>query len=211
MRQCYYRCLNIEEATTDSNWDVAEGGAFPEFDRTKHVVEPYKIPSSWTKFRACDYGYGSYSAVVWLAITPAEQLVVYRELQVSKVLAVDLADRILELEVDDGRIQYGVLDSSLWHKGATLVLPSRADDSRGCKWRPSDRSRGSRVAGKNELHRRLQSMNTPMSHALLYLITAQALYLNFLVSFGRKNSEDVDTNSMDHMYDALRYGVMTQT
>ena len=28
--------------------------------------------------------------------------------------------------------------------------------SRGCRWRPSDSSRGSRVAGKNEIHRRLQ-------------------------------------------------------
>ena len=28
----------------EGNWDVAEGAAFPEFDRTKHVVEPYKIP-----------------------------------------------------------------------------------------------------------------------------------------------------------------------
>ena len=75
----------------EGNWDVAEGAAFPEFDRNIHVVEPYKIPTTWTKFRACDYGYGSWSAVLWFAITPAEQLVIYRELYVSKVLAVDLA------------------------------------------------------------------------------------------------------------------------
>ena len=49
-----------------------------------HVVEPYDIPHSWTKFRACDYGYGSYTGVVWIAVTPAEQLVVYRELYASK-------------------------------------------------------------------------------------------------------------------------------
>ena len=27
---------------------------------------------------------------------------------------------------------------------------------KGCRFRPSDRSRGSRVSGKNEIHRRLQ-------------------------------------------------------
>ena len=43
-------------------------------------------------------------------------LVVYRELYVSKVLATDLADMVLELEAEDGNIKYGVLDSSLWHK-----------------------------------------------------------------------------------------------
>ena len=35
---------------------------------------------------------------------------------VSKVLATDLADMILDLEAGDGNIKYGVLDSSLWHK-----------------------------------------------------------------------------------------------
>ena len=44
------------------------------------------------------------------------KLIVYRELYVSKVLATDLADMVLELEAEDGNIKYGVLDSSLWHK-----------------------------------------------------------------------------------------------
>ena len=196
----------------EGNWDVAEGAAFPEFDRTKHVVEPYKIPGSWTKFRACDYGYGSYSAVVWLAISPAEQLVVYRELQVSKVLAVDLADKILELEAEDGRIQYGVLDSSLWHKRGDTG-PSLAEQMivRGCKWRPSDRSRGSRVAGKNELHRRLQ-VDEYTNEPRIVIFNNCTNLISQLPSLplDKKNSEDVDTNSMDHMYDALRYGVMTR-
>ena len=51
-----------------------------------------------------------------LPLLLSEQLVVYRELYVSKVLATDLADMILELEAEDGNIKYGVLDSSLWHK-----------------------------------------------------------------------------------------------
>ena len=109
------------------------------------------------KFRACDYGYGSYSAVLWFAVTPDEQLVVYRELYVSKVLAADLADMVLEVEQDDGNIRYGVLDSSCWHRRGDTG-PSLAEQmiTRGCRWRPSDRSAGSRVAGKNELHRRLK-------------------------------------------------------
>ena len=196
----------------EGNWDVAEGAAFPEFDRTKHVVEPYKIPASWTKFRACDYGYGSYSAVVWLAITPSEQLVVYRELQVSKVLAVDLADKILQLEAEDGRIQYGVLDSSLWHKRGDTG-PSLAEQMivRGCKWRPSDRSRGSRIAGKNELHRRLQVDEFTEEPRIVIFNNCTNLISQLpSLPLDRKNSEDVDTNSMDHMYDALRYGIMTR-
>jgi len=196
----------------DGDWDVSEGAAFPEFNRQIHVVEPYKIPASWTKFRACDYGYGSYSAVVWIAITPAEQLVIYRELQVSKVLAVDLADMILQLEADDGRIQYGVLDSSLWHKRGDTG-PSLAEQMivRGCRWRPSDRSKGSRVAGKNEVHRRLQVDEFTQEPRMVVFNNCTNLISQLpSLPLDKKNPEDVDTNAMDHMYDALRYGIMTR-
>ena len=141
----------------EGDWDIKEGAAFTEFNRDIHVVEPFSIPSNWVKFRACDYGYGSYSGVLWFAVSPEEQLIVYRELYVSKVLATDLADMVLDLESEDGNIKYGVLDSSLWHKRGDTG-PSLAEQmiTRGCRWRPSDRSKGSRVAGKNEVHRRLQ-------------------------------------------------------
>ena len=85
-------------------------------------------------------------------------MVIYRELYVTKVLAEDLAEMVLALEANDGGIRYGVLDSSCWHKRGDTG-PSIAERMiiKGCRWRPSDRSAGSRVAGKNEIHRRLQS------------------------------------------------------
>ena len=89
----------------EGDWDIKEGAAFTEFDRDTHVIEPFDIPRNWVKFRSCDYGYGSYSAVLWFAVSPDEQIVVYRELYVSKVLATDLADMILELEENDGTIK----------------------------------------------------------------------------------------------------------
>ena len=75
----------------------------------------------------------------------------------SKYTAKDLAYLVLENEIDDGQISYGVLDSSCWHKRGDTG-PSLAEQmiATGCLWRPSYRSRVSRVAGKNEIHRRLQ-------------------------------------------------------
>jgi hypothetical protein len=69
----------------EGNWDVNEGAAFPEFNRQIHVVEPFKIPSGWTKFRACDYGYGSWTGVLWIAVAPDEQLIVYRRCMLQKL------------------------------------------------------------------------------------------------------------------------------
>ena len=35
----------------EGSWDIAEGAAFSEFDRTVHVVPPFEIPNTWRKFR----------------------------------------------------------------------------------------------------------------------------------------------------------------
>ena len=194
------------------DWDIKEGAAFTEFDRHVHVIEPFTIPNNWVKFRACDYGYGSYSGVLWFAVAPNEQIVAYRELYVSKVLATDLADMIMDLEAEDGNIKYGVLDSSLWHKRGDTG-PSLAEQmiSRGCRWRPSDRSRGSRVAGKNEIHRRLQIDEFTEEPRLVFFNTCTNVISQLpSIPLDKKNPEDVDTKSEDHLYDALRYGIMSR-
>ena len=196
----------------EGDWDIKEGAAFTEFNRDIHVVEPYTIPNNWVKFRACDYGYGSKSAVLWIAVSPSEKLVVYRELYVSIVLATDLADMVVELEINDGNIRYGVLDSSLWHKRGDTG-PSLAEQmiTRGCRWRPSDRSKGSRVAGKNEIHRRLQVDDFTEEPRLVFFNTCTHTISQLpAIPLDKKNSEDVDTTSEDHLYDALRYGIMSR-
>ena len=196
----------------EGNWDVNEGAAFPEFNRNIHVVEPFEIPDSWTKFRACDYGYGSFTGVVWLAVTPSEQLIVYRELYCSKVTATDLADMILEAEAKDGTIRYGVLDSSLWHnRGDTGPSLAEQMNMKGCRWRPSDRSKGSRISGKNELHRRLQVDEYTEDPRLVFFSTCTNVIAQLpSIPLDKRNPEDVDTNAEDHLYDALRYGIMTR-
>ena len=195
----------------EGNWDVNEGAAFPEWNRNIHVIEPFEIPRSWSKFRACDYGYGSYSGVVWFAVSPDEQLIVYREMYCSKVIATDLADMILEAE-DGEKIRYGVLDSSLWHKRGDTG-PSLAEQMimKGCRWRPADRSRGSRVAGKNEIHRRLQVDEFTEEPRLVFFNTCTNTISQIpALPLDKNNPEDVDTHSEDHLYDAIRYGVMTR-
>ena len=194
------------------DWDIKEGAAFTEFNRHQHVIEPFDVPKNWRKFRACDYGYGSYSAVLWFTIAPDEQLIVYRELYVSKVLATDLADMVLDLEVDDGNIKYGVLDSSLWHKRGDTG-PSLAEQMimKGCRWRPSDRSKGSRVSGKNELHRRLQvDEYTGEARLVFFDNCVNTISQIPAIPLDKNNPEDVDTKSEDHLYDALRYGIMSR-
>ena len=154
--------------------------------------------------------------MLWFAVAPDGQLVVYRELYVSKVLAKDLATKVLYLEEDDGTILYGVLDSSCWHRRGDTG-PSLAEQmiTEGCRWRPSDRSAGSRISGKNELHRRLQIQELDgevdkqagivFFHNCIHIVSQLPS-----IPLDAKNPEDVDTKSEDHLYDALRYGIMSR-
>lgn len=196
----------------EGDWDIISGAAFPEWNREIHVIEPFDIPRNWRRFRSCDYGYGSYSAVLWFAVSPSDQLLVYRELYVSKVLAVDLADMILDLEEGE-KISYGVLDSSLWHKRGDLG-PSLAEQmiSKGCRWKPSDRSKGSRVSGKNMIHWRLQIDDFTEEPRMVFFNNCVNCIAQIpMIPVDPDNVEDTDKKwSEDHIYDSLRYGVMTR-
>ena len=192
------------------DWDVISGAAFPEWNREIHVCEPFEIPYGWRKFRSCDYGYGSFSAVLWFAVTPSEQLIVYRELYVSRTLASDLSDIIADLEKDDGIISYGILDSSCWHQRGDIGVSIYNQMAKN-RWRPSDRSKGSRVSGKVEVHRRLQVDDWLEEPRLLIFNSCTNLIAQLpVLPLDKDNVEDVDTKAEDHLYDALRYGCMSR-
>ena len=71
--------------------------------------------------------------------------------------------------------------------------------------------KGSRVSGKNEIHRRLQVDEFTEEPRLVIFNNCTNLISQLpSIPLDKKNPEDVDTNSEDHLYDALRYGVMTR-
>jgi len=196
----------------DGNWDIAEGAAFSEFNRAIHVVDPFDIPRDWPRFRACDYGYSSFSAVLWFAVAPDDSIVVYRELYVTKMLAEDLANKVLQLEANE-TIRYGVLDSSCWHKrGDTGPSIAERMIMKGCRWRPADRSAGSRVAGKNEVHRRLQIDSVTGAPRIVFFNNCTQIISDLpTLPLDKTNPEDINTKiNFDHAFDALRYGLMSR-
>jgi len=201
------------------DWDVAVGAAFSEFDRDVHVCEPFQVPEGWSKFRTCDWGYESPACCLWIAVDFDGKFWVYRELYTKRVLASDFADRVIEMEAGD-QVNYGVLDSSCWAKRGDGG-PSVAEvlNKRGLNFRPSDRSPGSRVQGKQEMHRRLKvvSRQNPTTgqeekYTGLTIVNNCVNLIRTLPSLplDKSNTEDVDTKMEDHAYDALRYGCATR-
>ena len=131
---------------------------------------------------------------------------------VSKVLAVDLGRAIMEMEKEDGTISYAVLDSSCWHKrGDTGPSLAEQMNLEGCRFRPSDRSRGSRVSSKNEIHRLLQvDEDTDLPGLQIFNTCTNLISQLPILPIDKKNPEDINTHSEDHLYDALRYGVQSR-
>ena len=197
----------------EGDWAIADGAAFGEFRSNIHVVDPFEIPLEWRRFRSCDYGYSSYSAVHWFAIDPAyETLIVYRELYVSKHTGKDLAKAVMELEIGE-QISYGVLDSSCWHNRGQIG-PSIAEEmiAMGCRWRPSDRSAGARVAGKNRLHELLKYDEEAETPGIVFFNNCRQIIADLpVIPSDPKGGDDIDVRyRSDHTYDSIRYGVMSR-
>jgi hypothetical protein len=204
---------NQRRQLLEGDWAVADGAAFPEFKQSTHVVEPFDIPPEWRRFRSCDYGYSSFSAVHWFAIDPSyETLYVYRELYLSKHTGKDLGAAVLDAEQGDS-VQYGVLDSSCWHNRGQIG-PSIAEEmiNMGCRWRPSDRTAGARVAGKNQFHQRLKIDDETGEPGIKFFNTCRQIIADLpVIPSDPRGSDDIDPRyATDHAYDSVRYGIMSR-
>ncbi len=199
----------------EGDWSVAEGAAFPEFREYLHVCKPFDIPRDWRRFRSCDYGYSSFSAVHWYAIDPSfETLYVYRELYVSKHTGPDLAVAIREKEYGDN-VAYGMLDSSCWHQRGQTG-PSIAEEmiARGVRWRPADRSPMSRVNGRLRLHELLKTIDygDQKKPGIIFFDTCRQIISDLpMIPTDPDGGEDIDVRyRSDHSYDSIRYGIMSR-
>lgn len=83
------------KAMLEGDWDAFEGQYFTEFDRRRHEIEPFAIPSGWTRFAALDYGLDM-TACLFLAYPPdRSRIVVYRELYEKDLILSAAAKAIL--------------------------------------------------------------------------------------------------------------------
>jgi len=196
----------------EGDWSAFENSAFPEFDITTHVTQPFDVPRNWLRFRTCDWGYSSAACVLWIAVDFDNNFWVYREHYTQRVTADLFARQVLEKERDE-YIRYGILDSSTWARRGDAG-PSIAETMirEGCKWRPSDRSPRSRVAGKLELHKLLsKDPDTGQPKLKIFSNCTNLVRTMPMLPVDKNNPEDVDTHAEDHAYDALRYGVMSRS
>lgn len=195
----------------DGSWDEQEGRAFPDFDRKIHVIPPYETGNNCVKFRACDWGFSTPACVLWFAVDYNNDLVVYREYYGKGLVADTFAQKILDLEHKDN-IKYGIMDVSAWsRRGDVGPAVPEIMGRNGLKFRPSDRSPGSRNSGKYEIHRRLAiDPGTGQPRLKIFSTCTNLIKQLSTIMADPNDPEDCDTKLEDHAIDALRYGVMSR-
>jgi predicted Holliday junction resolvase-like endonuclease len=200
---------------------VAEGIAFPDFDRKIHVIEPIEIPKNWKRYSGTDYGYNDGASCVFIAVPPDGPIHIYRDYSCNKkadkgkhYTAQEFAEKVLGIEEEAQEIiRRRIIDGSVYDKrGATQ--PSLYEEMRAVGFRaiPADQTRGSRTAGKNKIHELLRVNPKTGKPGIVVFNNCQNVIKMFLsLPLDEHNMEDVDTDSPhDCEYDALRYVLMSR-
>jgi len=63
-----------------ASFDAFQGQIYNEFNRSIHVIKPFRIPDEWTRFVGIDHGYTNPMAAIWIACDYDGVLYAYREM-----------------------------------------------------------------------------------------------------------------------------------
>ena len=96
------------------DWDIYDGMFFPEFKRSIHVIEPFKIPNNWNRYIAMDYGLDMF-AVLFIAIDTKGKAYVYNEIHKPNLI-VSEAVQTLKSYMRQDKYKYIYAPPDLWNR-----------------------------------------------------------------------------------------------
>lgn len=219
----------LVKAWLDGDWNAIEGAFFDCWSTEKHVLAPFTIPASWTRFRSMDWGSASPFSVGWWAVVtddyrttdgrtlPRGALVRYREWYGAskpgvglKLTAAEVGRRIVEKEAGE-TMAYGVLDPAAFAEDGGPSIAERMGRE-GAYFHPADNARvGARGAmgGWDQMRARLKGDGT---RPALYVFSTCADFIRTVpvLQHDPDRPEDLDTTAEDHAADEARYACMSR-
>jgi Terminase large subunit, T4likevirus-type, N-terminal len=225
----------LVKAWLEGDWNVIEGAFFAEFSTQRHVIEPFKVPDYWTRFRSMDWGSAKPFSVGWWAVcqddfltrgrlVPRGAIIRYREWYGAKVgqpnigLKMDaekVAAGIVSRETEGGhreRMAYGVLDPAAF---AVISGPSIGETliRHGAVFRRADNTRTSRdkrMGGWDQVRARLSG--DPDGNPMMFFFdTCRDLIRTLpMMQHDENRPEDLDTDGEDHAVDEVRYACLSR-
>lgn len=198
----------LAKAWRDGDWDAFEGMAFPNWDISRHVVEPFTIPEHWAKWRAYDWGYSSPACCLWLAKNPDNgRVIVYREHYPTYQTDRQQASTIRSMTPPTEQVTFTLADPSVFsRKNHNNIVYSTADEfaAEGVILTPADNDR---LQGKRKVDRFLGDLPDGAPQLQIFRTCLNLVRTLPMLPFDPVHTEDVDTKAEDHAYDALRYGL----
>lgn len=222
------------QAMLDGDWEIVSAGGVADLWRSKyHVIHPFPIPNSWTMDRGYDYGSSKPAAHLVFAESdgtefedhlgrtcwvPAGTIFVVAETYIAnkryeglKKTAPEQARMIKATEEEVGyhsRIKPGPADNAIF--SAEPGHRTVADDmsAQGIDFIRSNKRPGSRVEGLQLFRTRLKaSMERPMERPGFYVFNTCRHLIRTVPNLqnDEKNSEDIDSQGEDHIWDVIRY------
>lgn len=206
----------MRAAFLDGDWDTFAGQMFPKLSRDRHVIEPFELPASWSRYNGIDWGFSNPWVVLWAAVDEDGRVYVYREIYQAQVGEADQARQILAAEADGERISARYADDAMWATRGDAKSIATIYTENGVNLTQAGKGAGSRVTGWQRVrtylgdgpacphHRAMGWDECPRLH-IFSGVTDLYRELANLPHATKGNPEDADTDSDDHAADALRY------
>lgn len=213
---------DLRMALLDGRWDVVAGAMFGSYwnprnwddrDTPGNVCETFEIPGQWKLWRGADDGFNAPACCLWFAQNDDRIFVVdelYREGMSPEAYAEEVLKR-------DNLLRSGARLSGLIDPGAfsKTGITHKDGSSRGqimnamkCGWEEAEKGPGSRVAGVSLVASMLSKILADGRRKLIIFRRCKNLIRTLpVLPRDDENVEDVDSDSEDHAYDALRYGL----
>lgn len=91
------KALREGRARLYGEWHESGGLVYDEWNYAVHVIDDFKIPKAWTKYRAIDWGRVNPTSCLWFAVDEKGTVFLYREfLEVNSIIS-DSVKKIIEL------------------------------------------------------------------------------------------------------------------
>lgn len=208
---------HLARAMRYGDWSVFDGQIFDIFSPIKHVVKPFNLPpGEWFKFAAMDWGFSRPFSIGWYAVNSQGRLIRYKEWYGCqkdqfntglKMGSIEVAQKAWEMSVLEG-VTDMVADPAIWNKADDA--PSVCENFEKVGWKMhkgnNDRKNGL-VQVYNYLKQVVDENGTPM---LTVFNTCHGFIRTIpMLQPDPNDMEDVDTKLEDHIYDEVRYAIMS--
>ena len=202
------------KALVEGRWDSYEGQVFTEWTYNNHTCEPFELPESWDAWLGADDGFAAPAAVLLFGYDKVnDRIFIVDEIYQRGLMPETLALATLEMCERHGRASLdGVIDSSAFAEvglGSESGKGSRGHimNSLGCRWKPSEKGAGSRVAGVSAVHQRLALKSDGFGGLVITRNCRNLIRTLPAMVYSRTNPEDIDPGCEEHAIKALMYGL----